>query len=79
MNRSIVVSPFKIVHDYKPRKHIDLIIMKHHPRVSEFASVFTSHVHGLHKEIRKKIQESNTHYKFHADLHLRHPEFIEGN
>jgi len=49
----------------------------HHPRVSESASVFASHVHDLHKEINKKIQKSNAHYKSQADLHRMHLEFNE--
>jgi len=47
------MSPFEVVHGYKPRKHIDLILMTHSLRVSE--SAFTSHVHDLHREISKKI------------------------
>jgi len=47
------MSSFEIVHGYKPKKPIDLIPMAQHPRVSEFA--FASHIHDLHKIIRKKI------------------------
>ena len=57
MNRSIGMSPFKVVHDYKPKKPIDLI-PTHHPRVSKSASAFALHVHDLtdlHKKISKKI------------------------
>ena len=51
--------------------------MTHHPRISE--SAFASHVHDLHKEIYKKIQESNAYYKSHINLHRRHLEFNEGD
>jgi len=43
--------------------------MIQHPRVFESTSAFKSHIHDLHKEINKKIQESNAHYKSHDDLH----------
>jgi len=66
VNKSIGMSPFEVVHSYKHKKPIDLIPMMHHPRISE--SAFTSHVYNLHKEISKKIQYNNTHYKSHADL-----------
>ena len=49
--------------------------MMHHLRVAEAVSAFASHVHDLHKEISKKIQENNAHYKYLADLHRRHFEF----
>jgi len=51
--------------------------MTHQPRVSESASAFVSHIHDLHKEIRKKIQESTAQNKSYADLHRRHLEFKE--
>jgi len=53
------MSPFEIVHGYKLKKPIDLIPMTQHPRVSESASAFASHIHDLHREISKKTQESN--------------------
>ena len=70
------MSPFEVVHSYKPRKLIDLIPMTH-PRVSYSASTFASHIYDLHKEISKKIQESNIQYKSYADLNRRHLEFKE--
>jgi len=57
------MSTFEVVHDYKPKKPIDLIPMTHHPRVSELASAIPSHVHDLYKEISKKIQYNNARYK----------------
>jgi len=66
VNKSIGMSLFEVVYGYKPRKPINLIPMTQHSRVSESPSVFTSHIHDLHKEISKKIQESNAHYKTHA-------------
>ena len=73
------MSPFEVVYGYKPRKPIDLVPMIQHPKVSESVSAFASYIHDLHKEISKKIQESNTQYKSYADLHLRHLEFNEGD
>jgi len=54
-NRLIGMSLFDIVHDYKPKKSIDLIPMTQHPIVSESASTFASHIHDLHNEISKKM------------------------
>jgi len=73
------MSPFEVGHGYKPRKPIDLIPMTQHPRVSKSASAFASHIHYLHKEISKKIQESNAQYKSYVDLHRRHLEFKKGD
>ena len=73
------MSPFEIVHGYKLKKPIDLIPMTQHPRVSESASAFASHIHDLHKEITKKIQKNKVQYKSYADLHRRHLEFKEGD
>jgi len=55
VNKSIGMSPFEIVHSYKPMKPMDLIPMAQHPRVYESASAFASHIHDLHKIISKKI------------------------
>ena len=71
-NRSIGTNSFEVVHSYKPRTPIDLIPMTQQPTVSKSASAFASHIHDMHKEISKKIQESNAQYKSYADLHRRH-------
>jgi len=73
------MSPFEIVLGYKPKKPIDHILMAQHPKVSESASAFASHIHDLHKITSKKIQESIAHYKSHADLHRKHLKFNEGD
>jgi len=49
VNISTGMSPFEAVHDYKPRKFIDLLPITQHPRVSEPVSIFASHIHDLHK------------------------------
>ena len=49
VNMSIGISPFEVVHDYKPKKPMDLTPMTQHPRVSKFASAFTSHVYDCKK------------------------------
>jgi len=41
VNRSIDMSQFEVMHGYKPKKPIDLVLMTHHPKVSESASAFT--------------------------------------
>jgi len=54
------------------RHPIDLDFMAHHHfRVSEYASVFTSHIRTLHEEIKKKIMEDNVDYKAPVDLHYK--------
>ena len=66
------MSPFEVVHGYRPRKLIDLIPITQYSRVFKSASAFASHIYDLHKDINKKIQESNAQYKSYADLHHRH-------
>ena len=79
VNISTGMSPFEVVHDYKPKKCIDLLPMTQHPRVYEPLSTFASHIHDLFKQISKKIQESNVHYNSHAHLHRRHLKFNKGD
>ena len=63
VNRSIGMSRFEVVHDYKPRRPLDLLPMSSHDRVSVSAVEFASHMHELHKEINKQIHASNLKYK----------------
>ena len=51
------MSPFEVVHGYKPRKPIDLIHMTQYPRVSESASIFASHIHDLLICIKKPVRK----------------------
>ena len=73
------MSPFKVVHGYKPRRSLDLFPMSSHDRVSAFAIEFASHMHELHKEINKQIHASNLNYKTQADLHGCHLDFHVGD
>ncbi|GFZ19564.1 hypothetical protein Acr_28g0002690 [Actinidia rufa] len=79
VNRSIGMSPFEVVHGFKPRKSIDLLPMSPHTRVSESAESFARHIRELHDEIRKVINDSNFQYKFQADSRRRHAEFQVGD
>uniref|UniRef100_A0A2N9E2R4 Integrase catalytic domain-containing protein n=1 Tax=Fagus sylvatica TaxID=28930 RepID=A0A2N9E2R4_FAGSY len=79
INRSLGISPFELVHDYPPRKPLDLLPMSPHVRVSESAEAFVQHLHDLHHEIRNKIQASNFQYKIHVDTRRRHMEFQVGD
>ena len=63
------MSPFEVVHCYKPRRPLDLLQMSLHARVSEFANTFAQHVPDLHNEIRKQIQATNGPYKIEGDIH----------
>lgn len=63
------MSPFEIVHGYKPRRPLDLLPMSPHARVSKFAVESTSHLLELYIEINKKILVSNIKYKIQVDLH----------
>ncbi|KAL3577705.1 hypothetical protein D5086_019209 [Populus alba] len=72
INRSISMSPFEVVHGYKPKKPLDLLPMSLHARVSESAESFARRIQVLHIEITKQIQASNAQYKLQADLHRRH-------
>jgi len=75
IKRSIGMSPFQVVHGYKPRKPLDLLPISLHARVSESAESFARRIQDLHIEITKHIQASNAQYKLQADLHRRHNEF----
>ncbi|PKU77037.1 hypothetical protein MA16_Dca001643 [Dendrobium catenatum] len=48
-------------------------------RTSESAFAFSSHLHELHNEIKKKIEQNNTNYKIHADKKKRFKEFKVGD
>jgi hypothetical protein len=63
------MSPFEVVHGYKPRKPLDLLSMSIHARVSESVEFFACRIQDLHIEITKHIQASNVQYKLQADLH----------
>jgi len=69
INRSIAMSPFEVVHGYKPRKPLDLLPMSIHARVFESVESFARRILDLHIEITKQIQASNAQYKLQADLH----------
>jgi hypothetical protein len=47
------MSPFKVVHDYKPRKPLDLLSISLHAKVSESAESFIRRIQDLHIEITK--------------------------
>ncbi|GFZ18557.1 hypothetical protein Acr_27g0002960 [Actinidia rufa] len=79
VNRSIGMSPFEVVHGFKPRKPVDLLPMSPHTRVSESAESFARHIRELHDEIRKVINDSNFQYKFQADSRRRRAEFQVGD
>ena len=71
--------PFKVIHDYKPRKPLDLLPMSIHARVSELAKYFAQKIHDLRTEITKQIQASNTQCKLRANLYKRHNRFNMGD
>ena len=79
VNWSIGMSPFEVVHGYKPRKPLDPIPMSPHAHVSVSAEAFVQHLHDLHVEINKQLEASNASYKLQADLHKRHVEFKVGD
>ena len=57
------MSPFEVVHGYKPRKPTDLIPLPQHARVSITAESFAQHIKELHENIRNHINKSNEIYK----------------
>ena len=63
INRSISMSPFKVVHGYKPRKPLDLLPMFIHARVFESVEYYAHRIQDLHIEITKQIQASNAQNK----------------
>lgn len=79
MNRFIGLSPFEVVHAFKPRKLLDLILISLHPSVFVSTESFAQHQHDLHIEINKQLEASNALYKLRAYLHKRHVEFNVGD
>uniref|UniRef100_A0A2N9IMT1 Reverse transcriptase zinc-binding domain-containing protein n=1 Tax=Fagus sylvatica TaxID=28930 RepID=A0A2N9IMT1_FAGSY len=79
VNKTIGMSPFKVVHGYKARKPLDLLPMSPQVRISESVEAFARHVHDLHKDISNRIHSSNTRYKVQADSRRRHLEFAVGD
>ena len=65
VNRSTGMSPFEIVHGYKPNRPLDLVPLPSHARVSESAASFTQHVRDLHHSISQRIKQS---YQTYQDL-----------
>ena len=53
VNRSIGMSPFEVVHGYKPRKPTDLIPLPQHARVSITAESFAQHIKEMHDNISR--------------------------
>ena len=79
INRSIGMSLFAIVHGYKPRKPLDLLLMSFHAKVYGSTESFACRIQDLHIEITKQIQVSNAPYKLQVDLHRQHNEFNVGD
>jgi hypothetical protein len=79
VNWSLGMSPFEVVHGYKPRKPLDLIPMSPHASVSMSAEAFSQYLHDLHIEINKQLEASNASYKLRANLHKRQVEFNIGD
>ncbi|PKA57505.1 hypothetical protein AXF42_Ash020749 [Apostasia shenzhenica] len=73
------MSPFEVVHVYKPRTPTDLIPLPLHHRVSESAQLFVEYIRHLHQEISNRISLSNGAYKKLADAHKRLQEFSKGD
>ena len=72
------MSPFEVVHCYKPKKPLDLLLMPLHARVSKSAESFARRIQDLHVKITKQIQANNAQYKLRADLHRQHNKFNVG-
>uniref|UniRef100_A0A2N9GJN6 Integrase catalytic domain-containing protein n=1 Tax=Fagus sylvatica TaxID=28930 RepID=A0A2N9GJN6_FAGSY len=58
VNRTIGMSPFKVMYGCKTRKPLDLLPMSPQVRMSESAEAFARHVHDLHKDISNCIHSS---------------------
>lgn len=78
VNRSMGMSPFKIVHGYQPRKPIHLLPASTHIE-SKSAEAFAQHISQLHHDIAKWIHLSNEAYACSANFHRHLKEFQEGD
>ena len=76
---TIGLSPFEVVHGYKPKKPLDIFPMSLHAKMSKSIEYFARRIQDWHVEITKQIQASNTQYKLRADLHRQHNEFNMGD
>jgi len=59
VNRLICMSPFEVVHGYKLRKPLDILLMSLYARIFKLAESFTHKIQNLHGKITKQIQASN--------------------
>ena len=61
------MSHFEVVHEFKPKKLVDLLPMSPHTRVSKSTEFFVRHIQELLDEIRKVINDNNFQYKIQAN------------
>ena len=72
---TIGMSPFEVVHGYKPKKPLDLFPMSLHAKMSKSIEYFARRIQDWHVEITKQIQASDVQYKLQDDLYRWHNEF----
>ena len=78
VNRSTGRSPFSIVYTKVPNSVVDLIELPKTTK-NKTAEQLVEHVHRLHQEVKKKLEESNAKYKAAADKHPSEKLFKEGD
>jgi hypothetical protein len=55
INMSIGMSPFEVIHGYRPWKPLDFLSMSRHAMVSKSTDFFACRVQDLHVEITKNL------------------------
>ena len=79
VNRSTVLSPFKIVIGYKPRKLMDLLSFPIGDRPNASSESFAQHLHDSGDDIHRQIAVSNDNFQSVVDLHKRLQKFAVGD
>ena len=73
------MSPFEAIYGLNPNCPLDLVPLPTLDRFSEDAHDMAEHIKKIHKQVRKKLEQSDKQYKEMADKHRRHVEFKEGD
>jgi hypothetical protein len=79
VNHSTGLKPFHIVQARSPHRVVDFVEFPRETRKSADAESFTEHMHEVHENVRKRIEQSNASYKLRADTKKRLQLFQEGD
>ena len=78
-NRTIKISPFKVVYKNKPWSVLDLATFPLSKKDNVRATKMTEFMQFVHAQVKEIIEHSNANYKAAADIHRRRLIFKEGD